>query len=87
MYRNKREIFDHFKVVFEDQTRKMEETYQRKKRELIIDDDPLTAQDEYWEETAATEVLFAHKGVGTADDIHFTDVSTRSDEYVNCIYI
>lgn len=47
MYRNKREIFDHFKVVFEDQTRKMEETYQRKKRELIIDDDPLTAQDEY----------------------------------------
>lgn len=27
VYRNKREIFDHFKLVFEDQTRIMEETY------------------------------------------------------------
>jgi hypothetical protein len=51
--------------VFEDQTRKMEETYQKKKLELEKDDDPLDSEDEFVEDALQPETIFKDQAVGT----------------------
>lgn len=71
IYHIKREIFSHFKSVFENSTQKMEETYQRKLFQLERDykneeDDALFIDD-------VNQILFIDASVGTTDDVTYAD--------------
>ncbi|CAD8114963.1 unnamed protein product [Paramecium primaurelia] len=74
LYKAKKEIFDDFKLVFEEQTRKFEEAYHNKMLELERGNDDKAQKDENLMEQYE-EILFKDKCVGN----HIQFIDSQSD--------
>ncbi|CAD8126459.1 unnamed protein product [Paramecium sonneborni] len=90
LYKAKKEIFDDFKIVFEEQTRKFEEAYHNKMLELERGTDDKAQKDENLIEQYE-EILFKDKCIG--NHVKFTDTYTDTldliltqDSQVQTIY-
>ncbi|CAD8193001.1 unnamed protein product [Paramecium octaurelia] len=79
LYKAKKEIFDDFKLVFEEQTRKFEEAYHNKMLELERGHDDKAQKDENLMEEYE-EILFKDKCVG--NHVDFTDSQADTTDLI-----
>ncbi|CAD8127849.1 unnamed protein product [Paramecium sonneborni] len=79
LYKAKKEIFDDFKLVFEEQTRKFEEAYQNKMQNLErVSDDKAEKDENLIEEYE--EILFKDKCVG--NNVEFSEMEVDTSDLI-----
>ncbi|CAD8082034.1 unnamed protein product [Paramecium primaurelia] len=79
LYKAKKEIFDDFKLVFEEQTKKFEEAYQNKIQDLERGQDDKAQKDENLIEEYE-EILFKDKCVGNT--VEFSEIQVDTSDLI-----